>query len=36
MIVLLKNPRIEIIEQSIWALGNIAGDNYKLRDLVLE
>ena len=32
---LLNQPHIEVVEQAIWALGNIAGDSYKVRDLVI-
>ena len=33
---LLKSPHIEIIEQVIWGLGNIAGDSTYHRDLVID
>lgn len=33
---LVEHKNENIKEQSIWALGNIAGDSYKFRDLVLE
>ena len=33
---LLNSPHIEVVEQAIWGLGNIAGDSHKIRDLVLE
>ncbi len=33
---LLKSPHIEIIEQVIWGLGNIAGDSTDHRDLVID
>ena len=33
---LLEHPNADIREQSIWALGNIAGDSPQLRDSVLE
>ena len=33
---LLAHPNADIREQSIWALGNIAGDSPRLRDLVLK
>lgn len=32
---LLSSPSAEIREQSAWCLGNIAGDSYQLRDIVL-
>ena len=32
---LLSQPHIEVVEQAIWALGNIAGDSHKVRDLVI-
>ena len=32
---LLQSTSEDVREQAIWALGNIAGDNYKCRDLVL-
>lgn len=32
---LLSSPHIEVIEQAIWALGNIAGDNTRIRDMVI-
>ena len=35
LIILLKSPHIEIVEQSILGLGNLAADSYKARDLVL-
>jgi hypothetical protein len=35
LVELLKSPHIEVIEQSIWGLGNIAGDSHKIRDLVI-
>jgi importin subunit alpha-1 len=27
---------MEVVEQVIWGLGNIAGDNCKLRDFVIQ
>jgi hypothetical protein len=33
---LLMSPHIEIIEQVIWGLGNIAGDNVEMRNRVIE
>lgn len=35
LIQLLGLPHIEVVEQAIWALGNIAGDSPKIRDLVI-
>jgi importin subunit alpha-1 len=32
---LLNSPNDDVREQAVWALGNIAGDSAKLRDLVL-
>eukprot|EP00351_Strombidinopsis_sp_SopsisLIS2011_P003838 CAMPEP_0116876590 /NCGR_PEP_ID=MMETSP0463-20121206/8496_1 /TAXON_ID=181622 /ORGANISM="Strombidinopsis sp, Strain SopsisLIS2011" /LENGTH=198 /DNA_ID=CAMNT_0004523275 /DNA_START=468 /DNA_END=1064 /DNA_ORIENTATION=+ len=32
---LLNSPHQEIIEQSIWAIGNLAGDNAHVRDVVM-
>lgn len=32
---LLKSPSTNVAEQSVWALGNIAGDGALTRDLVL-
>jgi importin subunit alpha-1 len=32
---LLQSPHIEVVEQAIWGLGNIAGDSHKVRDLVI-
>jgi hypothetical protein len=32
---LLNSPHLEVVEQAIWALGNIAGDSNKVRDLVI-
>ncbi|ENN81701.1 hypothetical protein YQE_01907, partial [Dendroctonus ponderosae] len=32
---LLKSPRIDVVEQAVWALGNIAGDGALTRDMVL-
>jgi hypothetical protein len=31
----LQSPHIEVVEQAIWGIGNIAGDSHKVRDLVL-
>jgi importin subunit alpha-1 len=35
LITLLNSQSIEVVEQAIWGLGNIAGDNYKIRDMVI-
>lgn len=35
MIDLLNSSHVEVIEQAIWGLGNIAGDSFKVRDLVI-
>ncbi len=35
LIELLNSPHIEVVEQAIWGIGNIAGDSHKVRDLVL-
>jgi importin subunit alpha-6/7 len=32
---LLKSPSIDVVEQAIWGLGNIAGDSHKIRDNVI-
>lgn len=32
---LLSSPRIDVAEQAVWAIGNIAGDGATTRDLVL-
>ncbi|CAG9853980.1 unnamed protein product [Phyllotreta striolata] len=32
---LLSSPKIEVAEQAIWALGNIAGDGPETRDMIL-
>lgn len=32
---LLLSPRIDVAEQAVWAIGNIAGDGPETRDLVL-
>jgi len=32
---LLSSSSNEVIEQAIWGLGNIAGDNPNIRDLVI-
>ncbi|XP_066153240.1 importin subunit alpha-1-like [Euwallacea fornicatus] len=33
---LLTSPRVDVAEQAVWALGNIAGDGPLTRDMVLE
>lgn len=35
LVELLNSPHVEVVEQAIWGLGNIAGDSYKVRDLVI-
>lgn len=35
MVELLKSPFVNVAEQAVWALGNIAGDGSVARDLVL-
>lgn len=32
---MLSSPHIEVVEQAIWGLGNIAGDSHKVRDMVI-
>lgn len=32
---LLSSPHVEVVEQAVWAIGNIAGDGTTTRDLVL-
>lgn len=36
LVALLSSPHLNIGEQAVWALGNIAGDGPKCRDLVLQ
>lgn len=36
LVQLLNSPHIEVVEQAIWGLGNIAGDSHKIRDLVIK
>ncbi len=36
LVELLSSPHIEVVEQAIWGLGNIAGDSHKIRDIVIE
>ena len=36
LIELLSSPNMDVVEQSIWALGNIAGDGPKMRDIVID
>ena len=31
----MNSPHVDVVEQAIWGLGNIAGENHKSRDLVL-
>lgn len=31
----MGNSNIEVVEQAVWGLGNIAGDNPRVRDLVI-
>ena len=35
LVVLLDSPHKDCVEQSIWTLGNIAGDNAAYRDLII-
>ena len=35
LINLLRSPHIEVAEQAIWCLGNMAGDNTRIRDSIL-
>ncbi len=35
LIKLLRSPHIEVIEQAIWGIGNIAGDGPRIRDIVI-
>jgi importin subunit alpha-6/7 len=35
LVELLNSPHLEVVEQVIWGLGNIAGDGAKVRDLVI-
>jgi len=35
-VILLKSPNEDVREQAVWALGNIAGDSFTCRDLVLK
>jgi hypothetical protein len=32
----MSSPHIEVVEQVIWGVGNIAGDSYLTRDSVLQ
>ncbi len=32
---LLKSPHVEVVEQAIWGIGNIAGDGPRIRDIVI-
>ena len=33
---LLKSPNADVSDQCVWALGNIAGDGFKSRDIILD
>lgn len=33
---LIRNPNLAVSEQAVWAIGNIAGDSPRCRDLVLQ
>jgi len=35
LIELLNSDQVDVIEQAIWGLGNIAGENHKVRDMVI-
>jgi hypothetical protein len=35
LVELLKSNHVEVVEQAIWGLGNIAGDSHKVRDMVI-
>lgn len=35
LVELLNSPHLEVVEQAIWGLGNIAGDGAKIRDMVI-
>lgn len=35
LINLLKSPDVRVMEQAVWALGNVAGDGPHARDVVL-
>jgi len=32
---LLKSPHVEVVEQAIWGIGNIAGFGPRIRDIVI-
>jgi hypothetical protein len=34
-VALLRSPHLEVVEQVIWGLGNMAGDSPRIRDLVI-
>lgn len=36
MIHVMQHPNAGAMEQAVWCLGNIAGDNYEYRDLVIQ
>jgi importin subunit alpha-6/7 len=31
----MASPHNEVVDQAIWAMGNLAGDSHKVRDLVI-
>jgi hypothetical protein len=35
LVELLGSPNLDVVEQAIWGLGNIAGDSTKVRDIVI-
>jgi importin subunit alpha-6/7 len=35
LVKLLATPNLEVIEEPIWVLGNLAGDNSTVRDVVI-
>jgi hypothetical protein len=35
LVSLLSSPNLDVVEQAIWGLGNIAGDSTKVRDIVI-
>jgi len=35
LITVLGSTNLEVVDQAVWALGNIAGDSSKLRDYVI-
>lgn len=36
LVKLLGTKNIEVVEQAIWALGNLAGDNVNIRNLIIQ